>query len=78
MTLLRPVRHRAPGRLSGLLSRARRALTTEDPGAWDPHRDGELLDWLGFRPPAAPRPGPQDRPSSSPTSGTSAAKAWPR
>jgi hypothetical protein len=48
----RPARHRAPGTLTGLVDRARTALSPADPGAWDPEVDGELLDWLGFTPAA--------------------------
>jgi hypothetical protein len=46
----RPARHRTPGTLTGLVDRARAALRSDDPGAWDPDADGELLDWLGFTP----------------------------
>ncbi len=63
MTLLRPpslrrphprsARHRVRGPLTDLVDRARAALSPDDPGAWDPEVDGELLDWLGFTP--APR-----------------------
>ncbi|MGY1688613.1 hypothetical protein [Geodermatophilus sp. SYSU D01105] len=62
MTLLRPdslrlplpwsARRRAAGPLTGLLERARTVLSPDDPGAWDPEVDGELLDWLGFSPAA--------------------------
>jgi hypothetical protein len=60
VTLLRPeslrlpvprtARHRARGSLTGLVDRARAVLSPDDPGAWDPEVDGELLDWLGFSP----------------------------
>ncbi|MGY1707746.1 hypothetical protein ACI79C_24555 [Geodermatophilus sp. SYSU D00697] len=60
MTLLRPeslrlplprsARRRVAGRSTGLLERARTVLSPDDPGAWDPEVDGDLLDWLGFSP----------------------------